>query len=99
MSKRKGDVSVVDFIERGWEPHPVLNWLALTGWGRGRHRHAHAGAEASSTVVEAEAETEAHSESTSLMSLEQLISEVCLPLSPSPSIKTTNTIRSNTTIM
>ncbi|KAF8060769.1 hypothetical protein FPV67DRAFT_305746 [Lyophyllum atratum] len=33
MSKRKGDVQVVDYIRRGWEPQAVLNWLALAGWG------------------------------------------------------------------
>ncbi|KAF9467001.1 glutamyl-tRNA synthetase [Collybia nuda] len=33
MSKRNGDVQVVDFIRRGWEPEAILNWLALAGWG------------------------------------------------------------------
>ncbi|KAF9007852.1 glutamyl-tRNA synthetase [Cyathus striatus] len=33
MSKRKGDVQVVDYIRRGWEPSAILNWLALAGWG------------------------------------------------------------------
>ncbi|KAG6890876.1 hypothetical protein C0992_012012 [Termitomyces sp. T32_za158] len=33
MSKRKGDVQVIDYIRGGWEPQAVLNWLALTGWG------------------------------------------------------------------
>lgn len=33
MSKRNGDVSVLDFMRRGWEPEGVLNWLALAGWG------------------------------------------------------------------
>ncbi|GLB36805.1 putative class-I aminoacyl-tRNA synthetase family protein [Lyophyllum shimeji] len=33
MSKRKGDVQVVDYIRSGWEPQAVLNWLALAGWG------------------------------------------------------------------
>lgn len=33
MSKRNGDVQVVDYIRRGWEPAAVLNWLALAGWG------------------------------------------------------------------
>ncbi|KAJ8593595.1 anticodon-binding domain of class I aminoacyl-tRNA synthetase, partial [Rhizopogon salebrosus TDB-379] len=33
MSKRNGDVSVLDFMHRGWEPEAVLNWLALAGWG------------------------------------------------------------------
>ncbi|KAF8621855.1 hypothetical protein AX15_007468 [Amanita polypyramis BW_CC] len=52
MSKRKGDVQVVDFIvctsfclflrvanihqRRGWEPRAILNWLALAGWGTRR---------------------------------------------------------------
>ncbi|EDR00624.1 uncharacterized protein LACBIDRAFT_240505 [Laccaria bicolor S238N-H82] len=33
MSKRNGDVQVVDYIRRAWEPAAVLNWLALAGWG------------------------------------------------------------------
>lgn len=33
MSKRNGDVQVVDYIRRGWEPAAILNWLALAGWG------------------------------------------------------------------
>ncbi|KAI0286655.1 hypothetical protein BGY98DRAFT_909147 [Russula aff. rugulosa BPL654] len=33
MSKRKGDVQVLDYMGRGWEPDAVLNWLALAGWG------------------------------------------------------------------
>jgi len=33
MSKRNGDVQVVDFINRGWEPAALLNWLILSGWG------------------------------------------------------------------
>ncbi|GBE78569.1 glutamyl-tRNA synthetase [Sparassis latifolia] len=33
MSKRKGDVQVLDYKRRGWEPSAILNWLALAGWG------------------------------------------------------------------
>ncbi|KAI8983303.1 glutamyl-tRNA synthetase [Trametes punicea] len=33
MSKRKGDVNVMDYKKRGWEPSAILNWLALAGWG------------------------------------------------------------------
>ncbi|PIL30833.1 hypothetical protein GSI_07001 [Ganoderma sinense ZZ0214-1] len=33
MSKRKGDVHVLDYARRGWEPNAILNWLALAGWG------------------------------------------------------------------
>ncbi|KAF8584958.1 glutamyl-tRNA synthetase [Ramaria rubella] len=33
MSKRTGDVQVLDYIANGWEPDAVLNWLALVGWG------------------------------------------------------------------
>lgn len=49
MSKRKGDVQVLDYAvshtirfrweraqayqKRGWEPNAILNWLALAGWG------------------------------------------------------------------
>ncbi|KIJ60123.1 hypothetical protein HYDPIDRAFT_32546 [Hydnomerulius pinastri MD-312] len=34
MSKRKGDVAVLDFMRRGWEPEAMVNWLALAGWGQ-----------------------------------------------------------------
>ncbi|KAF8603178.1 glutamyl-tRNA synthetase [Ceratobasidium sp. AG-I] len=37
MSKRKGDVRVLDYMEKGWEPDAVTNWLALTGWNHRRH--------------------------------------------------------------
>ncbi|TDL22363.1 glutamyl-tRNA synthetase [Rickenella mellea] len=33
MSKRRGDFAVSSYIEKGWEPSAVLNWLALAGWG------------------------------------------------------------------
>ncbi|KAH9947350.1 hypothetical protein B0H21DRAFT_739156 [Amylocystis lapponica] len=33
MSKRKGDVQVIDFKRQGWESSALLNWLALAGWG------------------------------------------------------------------
>ncbi|KAL5534809.1 hypothetical protein ACEPAG_1273 [Sanghuangporus baumii] len=33
MSKRNGDVSVSDYMEKGWMPSAILNWLALAGWG------------------------------------------------------------------
>ncbi|KAG9077484.1 Glutamate--tRNA ligase mitochondrial, partial [Ceratobasidium sp. UAMH 11750] len=32
MSKRRGDVRVQDYMEKGWEPEAVVNWLALAGW-------------------------------------------------------------------
>ncbi|KAF9219057.1 glutamyl-tRNA synthetase [Gyrodon lividus] len=34
MSKRKGDVAVLAFMRRGWEPEAMINWLALAGWGQ-----------------------------------------------------------------
>ncbi|KAG8905932.1 Glutamate--tRNA ligase mitochondrial [Tulasnella sp. 403] len=37
MSKRKGDVQVSDYMEKGWEPESVINWLALAGWGSARN--------------------------------------------------------------
>ncbi|TFY60975.1 hypothetical protein EVJ58_g4799 [Rhodofomes roseus] len=36
MSKRNGDVQVMDYKRRGWEPAAILNWLALAGWGAAR---------------------------------------------------------------
>ncbi|EJD04563.1 glutamyl-tRNA synthetase [Fomitiporia mediterranea MF3/22] len=40
MSKRKGDVSVLDYMEQGWMAPAVLNWLALAGWGIDHGEHA-----------------------------------------------------------
>ncbi|KAG9310513.1 hypothetical protein JVU11DRAFT_9660 [Chiua virens] len=34
MSKRKGDVAVLDFMKGEWEPEALINWLALAGWGQ-----------------------------------------------------------------
>ncbi|KAJ7284860.1 hypothetical protein C8J57DRAFT_1051890 [Mycena rebaudengoi] len=33
MSKRNGDVTVDEYMRRGWERGAILNWLALAGWG------------------------------------------------------------------
>ncbi|CAE6408244.1 unnamed protein product [Rhizoctonia solani] len=41
MSKRKGDVRVLDYMEKGWEPEAVVNWLALTGWNIHRSTTEH----------------------------------------------------------
>ncbi|CAE6466273.1 unnamed protein product [Rhizoctonia solani] len=41
MSKRKGDVRVLDYMEKGWEPEAVVNWLALTGWNIHRSTAEH----------------------------------------------------------
>ncbi|CEL59969.1 glutamyl-tRNA synthetase [Rhizoctonia solani AG-1 IB] len=41
MSKRKGDVRVLDYMEKGWEPEAVVNWLALTGWNVHRSTAEH----------------------------------------------------------
>ncbi|KAI0367459.1 glutamyl-tRNA synthetase [Pilatotrama ljubarskyi] len=59
MSKRKGDVHVLDYKKRGWEPGAVLNWLALAGWGV---------QEASSSSSHRQAP-----DSTTLMSMEEMI--------------------------
>ncbi|EJT98428.1 Glutamyl/glutaminyl-tRNA synthetase [Dacryopinax primogenitus] len=41
MSKRTGvGAFVSEYIERGWEPEAVLNWLAIAGWGGKRDPHA-----------------------------------------------------------
>ncbi|KAH9927416.1 glutamyl-tRNA synthetase [Epithele typhae] len=64
MSKRKGDVHVLDYAQRGWEPNAVLNWLALAGWG----------AQRASTGSTSHPSADAPS-STQLMSLEQLIQQ------------------------
>ncbi|KAJ1310696.1 hypothetical protein OPQ81_009221 [Rhizoctonia solani] len=39
MSKRKGDVRVLDYM--GWESEAVVNWLALTGWNIHRSTAEH----------------------------------------------------------
>ncbi|KAI0033697.1 hypothetical protein K488DRAFT_77701 [Vararia minispora EC-137] len=42
MSKRNGDVRVADYMQQGWEPDAVLNWLVLAGWGVSHERrHAY----------------------------------------------------------
>ncbi|PCH33184.1 hypothetical protein WOLCODRAFT_129640 [Wolfiporia cocos MD-104 SS10] len=42
MSKRNGDVQVMDYKRRGWESGAILNWLALAGWG-GTHENTKSG--------------------------------------------------------
>ncbi|KAH7907048.1 hypothetical protein BJ138DRAFT_1216266 [Hygrophoropsis aurantiaca] len=68
MSKRKGDVQVIDFMRRGWEPGAVLNWLALSGWGV-QHDHAHRQFSSNSDT------TNQAPDSTTLMTLSELIDQ------------------------
>jgi glutamyl-tRNA synthetase len=63
MSKRKGDVQVLDYMRRGWEPDAVLNWLALAGWGAHTEE---SGDQASKTAAKAP-------DSTTVMSLSEII--------------------------
>lgn len=65
MSKRKGDVNVLEFKRRGWEPIAVLNWLALAGWGLPQED-----AQAPSNNGAKQAP-----DSTTLMTLEEMINE------------------------
>ncbi|PFH47195.1 hypothetical protein AMATHDRAFT_198392 [Amanita thiersii Skay4041] len=69
MSKRTGDVSVVEYIRNGWEPEALLNWLALTGWGA---RHQPMSPFSSST---AQRQVQAAPDSTSILPLPSLISQ------------------------
>ncbi|KAK7453366.1 Glutamate--tRNA ligase mitochondrial [Stygiomarasmius scandens] len=83
MSKRNGDVQVIDYIRRGWEPDAVLNWLALAGWGARHEPHAdssstadtatqptHAGAHAPKPV-----QLQSAPDSTHIMTKQELVSE------------------------
>ena len=81
MSKRKGDVQVLDYMvtvnplrmhmiligfqRRGWEPDAVLNWLALTGWGT----HTEESGDQAKTAAKAP-------DSTTVMSLPEIITNV-----------------------
>ncbi|KAI0307462.1 hypothetical protein B0F90DRAFT_1828664 [Multifurca ochricompacta] len=64
MSKRKGDVQVLDYMRRGWEPDAVLNWLALAGWGA--HTESSSQGDQVSRTVKAP-------DSTTVMSLSEII--------------------------
>ncbi|KAI0735761.1 glutamyl-tRNA synthetase [Earliella scabrosa] len=64
MSKRKGDVQVLDYAKRGWEPQAILNWLALAGWGV--QHDAPGPASTSSSPKQAP-------DSTTIMSMEEMI--------------------------
>ncbi|KAI0935754.1 hypothetical protein AcV5_004082 [Taiwanofungus camphoratus] len=65
MSKRKGDVQVLDYKRRGWESSAILNWLALAGWGVS---HDTAASPTPSSSLQKQAP-----DSTALMSLEEMI--------------------------
>lgn len=85
MSKRKGDVRVLDYAvgpqvmlcdttlnpsqQRGWEPGAVLNWLALAGWGVQQDTSD------SSTPSSARRMKQAP-DSTTIMSMEEMIQSV-----------------------
>ncbi|RPD81515.1 glutamyl-tRNA synthetase [Lentinus tigrinus ALCF2SS1-7] len=66
MSKRKGDVRVLDYAQRGWEPKAVLNWLALAGWGV---QHDASGTSTPSSSKSSKQPPD----STAIMSMEELI--------------------------
>ncbi|KAJ3483560.1 hypothetical protein NLI96_g6232 [Meripilus lineatus] len=69
MSKRKGDVQVLDYKRRGWEPNAILNWLALAGWGQSdRETFLDPSDSSSSSVKRAP-------DSTTLMTLQELVQE------------------------
>ncbi|KAI0063242.1 glutamyl-tRNA synthetase [Artomyces pyxidatus] len=68
MSKRKGDVQIEDYIQRGWEPEAVLNWLALAGWGV----HGEHAASPSSTTSRSQNHAP---DSTKVMSLAEIIQD------------------------
>ncbi|KXN88041.1 Glutamate--tRNA ligase [Leucoagaricus sp. SymC.cos] len=68
MSKRNGDVQVIDYIRRGWEPNAILNWLALAGWGARHPEREQNDKLASFGHHDAP-------DSTAIMSLEELINE------------------------
>ncbi|KAK2464603.1 hypothetical protein APHAL10511_003392 [Amanita phalloides] len=86
MSKRNGDVQVIDFIRRGWEPEAVLNWLALSGWGARRETVPHSSSSLSTPPSSTPSpRSHAHShistdhqiqqapDSTTIMSLDEMI--------------------------
>ncbi|KAF8629012.1 hypothetical protein AX17_005868 [Amanita inopinata Kibby_2008] len=88
MSKRNGDVQVIDFIRRGWEPEAVLNWLALAGWGARHEPISPSDSPSTSTTPppnhgHSHAHTHTHTQrliqeapdSTSIMSLSDMISQ------------------------
>ena len=54
---------------RGWEPDAVLNWLALAGWGT--HTEPSDQGDQPSKTIKAP-------DSTTLMSLSEIIDNVCL---------------------
>lgn len=68
MSKRHGDVQVVDFIKRGWERAALLNWLVLSGWGVSH---------SSSAPEDASKSRSPHSvpDSTKIMTLDEMIDQ------------------------
>ncbi|KAK7047572.1 Glutamate--tRNA ligase mitochondrial [Paramarasmius palmivorus] len=72
MSKRNGDVRVVDYIKRGWEPEAILNWLALAGWG------ASSSSPASSTTSTTSTNSNSAPDSTTILTLPQLIDQFSL---------------------
>ncbi|KZT09062.1 glutamyl-tRNA synthetase [Laetiporus sulphureus 93-53] len=66
MSKRKGDVQVIDYKRRGWEQSAILNWLALAGWGVAHD--AEASSDSTSPAKHAP-------DSTTVMTLDEMIKE------------------------
>ncbi|KAF9033267.1 glutamyl-tRNA synthetase [Hymenopellis radicata] len=72
MSKRHGDVQVLDYMRRGWEPSAILNWLALAGWGAKHHEVPSSPSSPSSSHPVLVKDKEAP-ESTAVMTMDQMI--------------------------
>ncbi|KAJ4485405.1 hypothetical protein J3R30DRAFT_3439297 [Lentinula aciculospora] len=85
MSKRNGDVQVVDYMHRGWEPQAILNWLALAGWGAKHEATTPATVNSDTTITSSSSSPSSRPpsphrledapDSTHLMTLEEMISD------------------------
>ncbi|KAI0321476.1 hypothetical protein OF83DRAFT_1099368 [Amylostereum chailletii] len=77
MSKRHGNVRVQDYIDEGWEPSAVLNWLGLAGWGVDRsheHDHSHNDPQSSSDLCHAHPPSRAP-DSTAVFTVPEMIQQ------------------------
>jgi glutamyl-tRNA synthetase len=69
-------MTLINIQRRGWEPDAVLNWLALAGWGA--HTESSSSSSSSSSEGDQVSRTVKAPDSTTVLSLSEIIDNVCV---------------------
>ncbi|GAA5897486.1 glutamate--tRNA ligase MSE1 [Sporobolomyces salmoneus] len=78
LSKRTGDVSVENYIEKGFEPEALLNFVALLGWSPQHSVTSHSTTLTTTANETTETGKEDNSQASDLLSIRELIEKFSL---------------------